>query len=422
MRTLPSARGLVAAIGACFLLLGTVLPAADWPQWRGPDRTGVSSETGLLAAWPAGGPRLVWRVADLGAGYGTPSVAGDRLYVQINRGLDDEFLQARAIADGALAWELRLGNVGNPAQKPSYPGARSTPTVTADTVYALGSDGDLVAVDRRSGKERWRTQLRTAYGGKPGEWAYAESPLVDGDVVVASPGGATALVALDARTGRERWKSIVPGNEDAAYSSAIVVQAGGLKQYVQFLQKGLIGVHAASGRLLWRYDEPAAGSAANIPSPIAAADEVFAATNQAGGGMVRIQGSGARQSASPVYFAKPLGLGSGGAVKIGDVVYGSTSRGIQAMDWATGQIRWQSRGIAPASIAAAGNRLYLHGENGDLALVEPSPAEYQERGRFTPADKPELGPARAWAHPVVAGGRLYVRQANVLWAYDVQAR
>jgi outer membrane protein assembly factor BamB len=173
------------------------------------------------------GPRLLWRVADLGAGFSTPSVAGERLYLQVNRGVADELLQARAVADGALAWELRLGKVGNPDQRPNYPGARSTPTVTADAVYALGSDGDLVAVDRRSGRERWRKQLRTEFGGHPGEWAYAESPLVDGDVVVVSPGGATALVALDAKTGRERWRSAVPGNEDAAYASAMVVRAVG---------------------------------------------------------------------------------------------------------------------------------------------------------------------------------------------------
>ena len=176
---------------------------------------------------------------------------------------------------------------------------------------------------------------------------------------------------------------------------------------------------ASSGRLLWRYDEPAAGSAANIPSPIAAGSDVFAATNQAGGGLVRVTGAGTQLTAAPLYFAKRLGVGPGGAVKVGDTVYGSTQQGLQAMDWASGEIRWQQRGIGAASIAAVGDRLYLHGENGDVALVDASPAGYQERGRFTPAEKPELGQAKAWAHPVVANGRLYLRQANVLWSYDV---
>jgi hypothetical protein len=149
---------------------------------------------------------------------------------------------------------------------------------------------------------------------------------------------------------------------------------------------------------------------------------VFASTGQAGGGLVRLTASGARVTATPAYFAKRLGLTSGGGVKLGETVYGSAQQGILAMEWATGQVRWQHRSIGPSSIAAADGRLYLHGENGEVALIDASPTAYQERGRFTPAGMPELGQAKAWAHPVVANGRLYIRQGGVLWAYDVAVR
>ena len=401
--------------------LGTTVAASDWPQWRGPSRNAVSSETGLLASWPAEGPPVVWRIDDLGAGFATPSVVGDRLFVLVSRGVQDELLQSRSTVDGRLVWEVRLGAVGNPDQQPNYPGARSTPTVVGDTVYALGSDGDLVAVDQRSGKERWRRQLRRDFAGRPGTWAFAESPLVDGETVVVSPGGGTALVALDAKTGRERWRAQVPGAEDAAYSSVIAHEAPTGKEYIQFLQKGVVGIDARTGTFLWRYDAPAAGSAANMATPVAKADVVFATTNQGGGGFVRLAATSDGVSATPLHFDRKLGIGTGGVVLVGDHLYGATPAGLLAIEWPTGGIVWQNRAIGAASVAAADGRLYLHGENGDVALVEATPAEYRERGRFTPAGAPERGKAKAWPHPVIANGRLYIRDLNVLWAFDIKA-
>ncbi len=414
-------RAAVRGLLASSLAVATTLGAADWPQWRGPARTAVSSETGLLSSWPAEGPRLVWRVADLGAGYSTPAVAGDRLFVLVNPGVDDERLQARSVVDGKLVWEVRLGTVGNPDQQPSYPGSRSTPTVTADTVYALGSNGDLVAVDRRNGRERWRRQLRQDFRGKPGTWAYAESVLVDGDAVICSPGGETSLVALDRKTGKERWRSRVPGGEDAAYSSTIRHSLGPVNQYVQFLQKGLVGIDARSGVFLWRYDAPAVGSAANMASPIARGDVVFATTNQGGGGFVRMSAAGGGVTATPLHFDKKIGIGAGGAVLVGDHLYGANSQGLLAIAWETGAIAWHERSVGAASIAAAEGRLYVRGESGEVALVDASPAGYQERGRFTPVDPPDRGKAKAWPHPVIANGRLYLRDLGVLWAYDIRA-
>jgi outer membrane protein assembly factor BamB len=219
-------------IGSAFLLVAslvagtTTVRADDWPQWRGPQRNGVSQETGLLRAWPAGGPKLLWQRSDIGEGYATPAVVGSRLYLLANRGLDDEFVAALGVEDGKQVWSTRIGKVGNPEQQPPFPMARSTPTVDGDWLYALGSDGDLACLATAGGKVRWHKSLRSEFGGRPGKWAYAESPLVDGDVLVCTPGGGTAtLAALDKKSGAVLWKSAVPGGEEAAYASVTVVVA-----------------------------------------------------------------------------------------------------------------------------------------------------------------------------------------------------
>src|SRR6476620_3592297 len=210
-------------IGASF-----AADAADWPQWRGPQRHGVSQETGLLKQWPAEGPKLLWQLNDIGDGYATVAVVGPRLFTLGNRGLDNDFVEARSVQDGKVAWTTRLGNVGNPNQAPNYPKARSTPTVDGALLYALSSDGELACLDAATGAVRWQKSLRKECGGQPGTWAYSESPLIDGDLVVATPGGADAtLVALNKMTGATVWKSAVPGGDPAGYASAIVVTDAG---------------------------------------------------------------------------------------------------------------------------------------------------------------------------------------------------
>jgi outer membrane protein assembly factor BamB len=401
---------------------------SDWPQWRGPERSGISQETGLLKQWPKEGPKLVWQQNDIGDGYSTPVVVGTRIYLMSNRGMENEFVQALSTKDGKPIWTTRVGNVGNPNQNPNYPKARSTPTVDGDFIYALGSDGDLACLEARSGKIRWQKSIRKEFGGQPGEWAYAESPLVDGDLLVVTPGGAeSTMVALNKKTGAVIWKSAVPGGDPAGYASAIVVQAGGRKQYVQFLEKGIVGVDARTGQFLWRYKEVAKGPA-QFFTPVVGGEYVYGGALGVGGGLVRLKPDGGGVAAEQVYFERGLPNGYGGAVLVGEYLYGTDVAGgpFVAVEFTTGKVKWKAESIGRVSTAYADGLLYLHGVNGDVGLAEATPDAYREKGRFTPPAQPkhkQAGPypESAYAHPVIANGRLYIRDLGTLWAYDIKA-
>lgn len=396
--------------------------ANDWPQWRGPNRDGVSQETGLLQEWPEGGPKLLWQVQTIGQGYSTPSIVGDRVYLLANEGMENEFVQALSVNDGKRVWSTRIGTVG-PNKGPQYPGARSTPTVDGESLYALGSNGDLACLDKATGQLRWSKNLRTEFGGKPGNWAYAESPLIDGDLLLCTPGGTDAtLVALRKQTGDVLWKCGVPEGDEAAYASAIVVAFGGLKQYIQFLQKGLVGVEAKAGKVLWRYERTAKGSPANIPTPVAGDGIVYSAAGMAGGGLIQLKLNDGAVEVEELAFSPKLPTSIGGAVKVGDHLYGTAGQALLCAEFKTGKLKWEERVIGAASLCYADQRFYLHGENGEVALIEATPEIHREKGRFTPANQPERGTAKAWTYPVVSNGRLYIRDLGSLWCYDVRKK
>jgi outer membrane protein assembly factor BamB len=424
---------ILAALCLCFSTVAvTTTPLietadSDWPQWRGPERDGNSKETGLLKQWPAGGPKLLWQLNDIGDGYSTPVVVGSRLYVMSNRGMENEFVQALSTKDGKVVWTTRVGNVGLPNQEPPYAKARSTPTVDGNFLYALGSDGDVACLELKTGKVRWTKNIRTEFAGQPGAWAYAESPLVDGDVVVVTPGGPQAtMVALNKKTGALIWKSAIPGGDVAGYASAIVVQAAGRKQYVQLLSKGLVGVDARTGQFLWRYAEAAKGPAQYF-TPITRGEFVYGGALGVGGAMFRLKPEGNGVATEQVYFTRGLPNGIGGAVVVGDHIYGTEAgQKLVAAEFATGKVKWQGDTVGWASIAAADGMLYLHGINGDIALVEATPDGYREKGRFTPPAQPakkKVGPypEAAFAYPVIANGTLYIRDLGTLWAWDIKA-
>src|SRR5439155_15701440 len=315
--------------------------------------------------------KLRWKVGHIGSGYSTPAVVAERLYLLVNEGLDNEFVRALAVKDGEPVWSTRLGKVGNPQQKTNFPAARSTPTVEGKLLYSLSSDGDLACLESGAGKVRWQKNLRADFGGKPGEWAYSESPLIDGDALVCTPGGSEAtLVALNKKTGEVIWKSAVPGGDEAAYASAIIVEAGGVKQCVQLLQNGLVGVDSKTGRFVWRYGKPVSRYGANIPTPLASDGYIYCASAGTGGGVVKLNVKEGRVEPEQVYFESKFPTAIGGAVKVGDYLYGTTAQALLCTEFATGQVKWEDRALGAASLCYADGRLYLHGENGEVSLVE----------------------------------------------------
>jgi outer membrane protein assembly factor BamB len=392
----------------------------DWPQWRGPKRDGISKESGLAKQWPESGPKLVWQNKEVAEGWGSPSIVGDTIYLLGNRAKEEESVAAYKTSDGSRVWSTKIGAVGKLNMQPSYPGARSTPTVDHGMIFVLGSDGDVAALDSK-GAIKWHKNVRTDFGGESGTWAYAESPLVDGDAVVVAPGNATAtVVALNRNTGAEIWRCAIPEGDQAAYASAIVVDHGGVKQYVQLLQKAMVGIDAKTGKLLWRYERAAKGSPANIPTPVERNGIIYTAGARTGAGAVRLKVDGGKVTPEEIYFDTKLPAAIGGSVLVGDTLYGTSGAGLQAVDFETGKVKWQDKSIAPGSLIFADGHLILHGEEGQVAMIEASPTAYKEQGRFTPKDAPPKGSAKTWAYPSLAAGQLYLHQGSSLWRYDLK--
>jgi outer membrane protein assembly factor BamB len=389
----------------------------DWPQWQGPDRNAVSRETGLLKDWPKGGPRLAWKINNLGKGYSTPTVAAGRIFTMGNRGRT-EYVLAFAEDGGKELWATEVGPVR--ANGGGYEGPRCSPTVDGEVIYALGLNGDLFCLETATGREVWRKDLRKDFGGRPGGWGYSESPLIDGDRLLCTPGGDKAtLVALNKKTGEPIWKGVVPQHDHAHYSSIIAVEVGGKREYVQFLSGGVVGL-SADGEFLWRYDNPHNGTA-NCSTPIFHDDCVFAASSYGtGGGLARLSPDGENKvRAEEVYFTKKMQNHHGGIVLVGDYLYGSDEGRLTCLEFKTGKVMWASEKPGKGSIAAADGRLYYRNEGGPIILAEINPHRYGEHGRF---NLPQKTGAPSWPHLVVANGNLYIRDQELLFCYDVKKK
>lgn len=418
--------------------------AADWPQWQGPDRNAISKETGLLKEWPKEGPATAWTVKGLGGGDGAPAVAAGTIYGMGIRG-EDEVVWALSEKDGKEVWVSRLGAAVKQGPPQGKEGPACTPTVDGERLYVEGLAGDVTCLQAKDGKIVWQRSLQKDFGGRVPMWSFRESPLVDGDKLICTPGSDDAmLAALDKLTGKTIWKSQVPGGPDAApagpggrgpragagYSSVIAIDFGGQRQYVQFTAKAVIGVAAADGKFLWRYDQPANRMGINCATPIYQDGQVFASSAYgAGGGLVKLSKDGADGvKAEEVYFTKKMQNHHGGMIVTGGSLYGANGGneggGLVCLDFKTGNVLWDQskapeRKVTKGSVAMADGRLYYRTESGTVLLIEPSAKEYLERGRFEQPDRTSLP---AWAHPVVANGKLYIRDQDTLYCYDVKAK
>jgi outer membrane protein assembly factor BamB len=402
--------------------------SADWPQFHGPRRDSICRERGLLQQWPEGGPKLLWTLEGLGKGYSSAAIVRGRIFTMGDRpgpgGEPVQFVMAFDLTRRSELWATQLGAAFND-------GPRCTPTVVGDLVYALGTDGDLLCLDAATGTVRWRKNLAQDLGGKMmSGWKYSESPLVDGERLICTPGGPdAAMVALDRQTGKLLWKCALPalgeqGADGAGYSSAVVAEIQGVRQYVQMLGRGVIGVEASTGRFLWGYNRIAC-NVANVTAALVHGNYVFV-TNayNTGSALLEIRRTGERFSAKELYFlgARDFQNHHGGLVLVGGHIYGG--RGGNAghptcVELATGKICWAERSPSrgSASVLYADGHVIFRYDRGEVILLEATPEAMRIKGRF----KTPKGDGAAWAHPVIHQGRLYLRHGNILMCYDLRA-
>jgi len=440
----------------------TVSSQQDWPSFRGPERTGVSTDTGLLQKWPEGGPPLVWESKGAGRGYASLAVAGDKIFTlgdgSSTADDSDEYLLCFDRANGKPLWKLKTGTPWTSGQ-PDWQSSRSTPTVDGPNVYALTAEGTLICAATATGKELWRVGLKSDLGGKKGDsWGYSESVLIDGDKLVCTPGGPEAtMVALDKHTGKLIWKAQRAEDRGAGHASIVIAEIGGARVYVNTTASGLLGVRANDGKLLWSY--PIKETTCVIPTPIVRDDLVFFAVGYGRGGALLKQvpapnhevkveviypmntEAKAKKGATPAEgpetdkatneHSKKLANKHGGVVLVGDYLYAdSDDKGIPyCAELITGDVKWQSRSEAlnaqkasggrSAAFAAADGCLYIHFATGLMLLAKADPSGLVELGSFV---VPGSGERPSWSHPVIVGGKLYLREQDRILCYDVRAK
>jgi outer membrane protein assembly factor BamB len=421
---------------ALMVLATTSLSGADngragdyWPQWRGPNRDDISPDTGLLKKWPKDGPLLLWEAKGAGRGYASVAIAAGKVYTMGDGPSTvedkDEYLLCFDEANGKQLWKTKLGAPWNSGQ-PNWQSSRSTPTVDGALLYILTPHGDLVCLETAGGKERWRKNLKKDFGGRKGDgWGYSESVLVDGERVVCTPGGPkNTMVALNKMSGETVWTASVPEDRGAGHASIVITEIGKTRVYVQTTAGGEVGVRAQDGKVLWTY--PIDRTTAVIPTPIVRGDLVFftAGYNRGGALLRQVPTSDGGVKMEEVYpLQKGLANKHGGVVLVGDFLYGDTdsSGAPYCAELMTGNVRWKKRGSGrgSASLTYADGNLYVRYESGTLALVPASPEDYKETSAFK---IPHSGERPSWSHPVVTGGKLFLREGDYVLCYDLRPR
>ncbi len=398
----------------------------DWPQWRGANSDGISQEKGLLTEWPEGGPKTVWQVDTLGDGYSSLAIADGRIFTQGNVDGEGRILCLKE-SDGSLIWSVHPPRESKLYKHGKGDGGRGTLTVDNGLVYAEGGGGDVTCLKADSGEVVWTKHLTEDFGGSVPGWGFSESPTIDGNNVIVTPGGKEgAVVALNKLTGDVVWRSSDVGDK-AHYCTAVVVESHGVRQVVTFTggtgskrepgaSPRVVGLDAETGDLLWSYDK-SANRTANVSTPLVHNNAVFSASAYGtGGGLARLTKSGDGFVAEPAYFENKIQNHHGGLVLVDGFVYGTGSKTLICMNFETGEIVWQERSAGKGAVTYADGHIYLYGEKNKVALVEANPKAYVEKGMFAV----EKGDFPTWAHPVVANGRLYLRDMEKLTAYDIR--
>lgn len=390
--------------------------ACSWPRFHGPEGRNLSPDSGLMKKWPADGPRLVWKTSGIGMGYASVTLADGRLYTDGN--IDEKTVVTALDAGGRIVWQAANG----PAWTKSYEGTRGTPTIDGDRVYHESPLGEVICLDARTGKRIWNVNVLDTFGGKNIQWALAESVLIDGDHVICCPGGPeVSVVALNKQTGETVWKA--PSTGDAAgYASPALAEHQGLRMIVTMNAKAVIAVNADTGDLLWRHGHETEYDV-NAMMPLVYDGHVFVSTGYGSGSeLLKINVEGQKATVEPVWHSKDLDNQHGGVVLVDGYLYGashSLNRGQWiCLEWKTGKKMYAERGVGKGCLTYADDMLYTVSEKRDVGLVEATPTGHNVVGEFK---LPSDGEGPTWAHPVVCGGRLYIRHGDWLFAYDVRA-
>jgi outer membrane protein assembly factor BamB len=406
-------------------ILTTLAVAGDpqppyWPRFHGPDGDNISRDTGLKRRWPDEGPKLLWTVEGIGEGYSSVSIADGLIYTAGN--LRDKTAITAMSLDGSVRWRA-------PAGKPwvkAYAGSRATPTFDNGRLYHQSPLGQIVCLDAKTGRQIWTLNVLEEFEARNITWGLAESLLVDGERLVCCPGGANAsMVALDKQTGEPVWIAKSTGDL-AGYATATVAEYRGMRIILTMNAKALIGVNAHNGELLFRHlHETRLDS--NAVTPIFHDGQIFiTAGHRSGAEMLRLAVDGQNVAVERIWRSSDLDNFHGGVILLDGYLYGAAHLAKNArrtpwvcLDWKTGRTMHTAKGVGMGSLTCADGLLFVLSEKGQAGLVEADPAKHRLVGRF---ELPTRGEGPVWAHPVVCGGRLYIRHGDVLFTYDVRAR
>jgi outer membrane protein assembly factor BamB len=391
----------------------TLLGAAEWPQFHGPAGDNISTESGLLKQWPADGPQLIWSAKGLGDGFSSVSIANGLIYTAGN--VDGKSVVTALDLDGRIVWQSPCGK----AWTASYPGARGTPTIDGDRLYFETPLGDVVCLDARSGRQQWSVNILDRFGGENIQWALAESVLIDGDNAICCPFGKRgSVVALNKRTGETVWAAADVGDK-AGYATPALAELDGLRMILTMSAKALVGVNADKGRVLFRYEHLTKYDV-NALKPICRDGRVFISSGYGSGSeMVQLTAANGKVTARQVWQSKDMDNHHGGVILLDGYLYGADSRrNWVCFDWKTGETKYAEAGVGKGSLTCAEGMLYTFAESGrNVGLVQATPAGHRVVSEF---QIPEGGEGKSWAHPVVCGGRLYLRHGDLLFVYDIR--